>query len=319
MIEGIPRISVRVITYKQEELIKRAINSLLAQKDYIYEICVSDDCSPDHTWEVLQRYSKDNPGLFKLNRNEKNLGIFENIEKTWTMPTGDLVYNLSGDDECPNGWFQTVVEYILKYKIDYKNELFCIYGDYKAIYPNGDSFIAKNRMIEKYPNRALTMSFRGILGSRSACFSKKVLHRFERISQGKSFIVEDAQDRQLQVYSEHNYYIPAIGNVYYARIGVGVNSSNSVQYGRSDVFRFSYNFYMGKGMLSKRDAYFLLYRDVQLHYLEKKSFALFCKLIYYHLKSIIWKFDYGRFQIQRVFFAIRRRLPHKQPLCKEIG
>ncbi|MBQ0090650.1 MAG: glycosyltransferase, partial [Prevotellaceae bacterium] len=64
MIEGIPRLSVLIITYKQEELIKRAIYSLLAKKDYIYEICVSDDCSPDGTWEVLQEYDRLYPGLF---------------------------------------------------------------------------------------------------------------------------------------------------------------------------------------------------------------------------------------------------------------
>ena len=141
MIKGIPKISVIVITYKQEELIKRAINSLLSQKDYIYEICVSDDCSPDHTWDVLQEYDKQYPGLFVLNRNEPNVGIFENIERTWSMPTGDIIYRLAGDDECGEDWFKTVVDFIQENRIDYKSELFCIYGNYKNVYPNGDSYI----------------------------------------------------------------------------------------------------------------------------------------------------------------------------------
>ena len=95
MIEGIPRISVLVITYNQEDVISRAIDSLLLQRDYIYEICVSDDCSKDRTWDILQDYSAKHPGLFVLNRNDPNVGIFENIEKTWTMPTGDIIYQSS--------------------------------------------------------------------------------------------------------------------------------------------------------------------------------------------------------------------------------
>ena len=118
---GFPKITVLIISYKQENLIKRAIDSLLQQKDYLYEICVSDDCSPDNTWEVLQEYSRQNPGLFKLHQNNPNVGIFENIEYSWTMPSGDLVYQLSGDDECPDGWFKSVVELIQKENIDYVN------------------------------------------------------------------------------------------------------------------------------------------------------------------------------------------------------
>lgn len=58
-----PKISALVICYKQEKLIKRAIDSLLNQKEYLYEICVSDDGSPDKTWEVLQEYAVQHPGF----------------------------------------------------------------------------------------------------------------------------------------------------------------------------------------------------------------------------------------------------------------
>ena len=142
MIESIPRISVLIITYKQEKIIRRTLDSLISQRDYLYEICVSDDCSPDATWDILQDYSNKYPGLFKLNRNKENLMIFENIEKTWEMPTGDIIYQLAGDDTCGENYFQEIINFIYNNNIDYRNELFCIYGDYKCLYPNGDYFIA---------------------------------------------------------------------------------------------------------------------------------------------------------------------------------
>lgn len=319
MIEGIPKISVLVICYKQEELIKRAINSLLAQKDYIYEICVSDDCSPDRTWEVLQEYDRQYPELFKLHRNEPNVGIFENIEQTWTMPTGDIVYSLAGDDECGEGWFKTVIEYIQKNDIDYKNELFCIYGDYKAVYPNGDYFVASNSLVSKYPDMTLSMSLRGAIASRSACYSIKILKNYKKVSQGRSYIAEDAQDRQLQMFTKKAYYIPRVGNIYYARIGVCVTMNKSEHDGRVDIFRYSRDFIERNNMLSEKESNYLLFRDALLHYNLKKSVKGLFRVWLYQHKGLIIKFDLNWARIQRIIYAVRRHLPHKKQIIKRIG
>ena len=82
MIKGIPKISVLIICYKQEELIKRAIDSLLSQKEYIYEICVSDDCSPEPVYDVCKRFLQDT--RFSYRRNEQNIGG-GNLVKHWNM------------------------------------------------------------------------------------------------------------------------------------------------------------------------------------------------------------------------------------------
>ncbi|MDD3944725.1 MAG: glycosyltransferase family 2 protein [Bacteroidales bacterium] len=222
MLEGIPKISVLIICYKQEELIKRAINSLLAQKDYIYEICVSDDCSPDRTWQVLQEYDKQYPGLFKLHQNHSNLGIFENLEYTWIMPSGDVVYQLSGDDECGKGWFKTVIDYILKNNINYKNELFCIYGDYACIDLNKKLTRYSNNLVLSGAN-LMSLALRGLICNRSTCFSVKIMHKYFKTSKGRSHIAEDSQDRQLQFFTEKNYYISLIGNIYHSGIGVSID------------------------------------------------------------------------------------------------
>ena len=188
---SIPRISVLIICYKQEELIKRAINSLLKQKDFIYEICVSDDCSPDNTWAVLKDYEAQYPGIFKLHRNDPNVGIFENIEYTWTMPSGDIVYQLSGDDECGDGWFKKIIDFIDVNHIDYMNELFCIYGDYAAVYPNGDYVVLRNNLVKKNKN-LLRLSLRGLVCNRSTCYNAKLLKMFKKASQGRSQIAESS-------------------------------------------------------------------------------------------------------------------------------
>ena len=108
MLEGIPKLSIMVITYNQEKVVGRTMDSLIQQRDYVYEICVSDDCSTDRTWEILQEYKNRYPDLIKIHRQEHNVGIFENTEYQWTMPTGDMVNGIAGDDTTPNGWYKSV-------------------------------------------------------------------------------------------------------------------------------------------------------------------------------------------------------------------
>jgi len=311
MIEGIPRISVYIITYNQEDVIDRTLESVLSQIDFVYEICVSDDHSTDRTWDILQEYKKKYPGLFKLNRNAPNLGIFENTEKVWTMPTGDIVYDLAGDDSVGDGWFKSIVEFIQKNSIDYKNELFCIYGDYKCIYPNGDSIVHKHGAVARY-NNVFRLALRGVINGRGCCYSKRVLDKFQKVSQGRSHIAENAQDRQLQIFSEKNYYIPQVGNVYYSSIGISVHLTEELKKERMQIWPYSVKCFKELGVeLNKKDLLFIKHRITYQEYIywgNKKSALL---SLWYYLRSFDWKIFRASDSIRGLVFAVKRRLPHK--------
>lgn len=314
MIEGIPKISVLVITYNQENVISRALDSLVTQKDYLYEICVSDDCSKDRTWDILQEYSAKYPGLFVLNRNDPNLGIFENVEKTWAMPSGDLIYQLAGDDECGKGWFRKVVEFIRDSKIDYQNELFCIYGDFKCVYPNGDSFIKRNYRVISGLN-PIGLYIREQISNRSACYSVNILNKFLKVSQGKSHVAEYAQEVQLQLFSEKNYYISFVGNVYYTRIGINVHLDEKLLKERENVDDYTREFLEQHGYIyDRKDINYIKYKNVVSRKFRNKSLLYNFKILY----SFFWGNDLiwgkNKINIRRYLFAVVRRVPHKKPL-----
>ena len=314
MLDGIPRISVLVITYNQENLIRRAIESLVAQKEYIYEICVSDDCSKDRTWEVLKEYSAKYPGLFVLNRNEPNVGIFENIEKTWTMPTGDLIYQLSGDDECGEGWFEKVTRFVSENNLDYEKEAFAIYSDFKCIYPNGDAFIKSNVAITSGVS-PLRLSYRLIIGNRGTCYSKCVLKKFEKVSVGRSYIVESAQDRQLQMFSNSSYYIPSVGNIYYANIGVSGHMDKKDDTDRQAVEEYAMEFAVNHGFtINKKDYQYAKFSTQFNTFIGNKTIFNFVKLIILFLKSFDASIGRYNFCFKRTLFAFARRLPHSKPI-----
>lgn len=314
MKNGIPKISVLIICYKQEELIKRAIDSLLAQKDYIYEICVSDDCSPDRTWEILQEYDNQYPGLFKLHRNEPNVGIFENIEYTWSMPTGDLVYRLAGDDECGDSFFERVIEFIGKKNIDYKKELFCIFSDHKCIYPNGDSFVYKNKNSICNIDR-IKMYERGILYNRGTCFSINVLKKFIKVSKGRSYITENAMDCQMHVFSRTAYYIPIVGNVYHAAIGVSVSMNDKRRLEHEGTMVYAYEFLKGQGIsFSKKELRLPDYNVAIKKFRHKKNIKSLARCIYTYIRCFDYECFFKGISVKATIFKILRRLPHSNPI-----
>lgn len=315
MIEGIPRISVLVITYRQEGIVGRTLDSLLAQKDYLYEICVSDDCSPDHTWDVLLDYQKRYPDIIKLHRNESNVGIFENFEQVWTMPTGDVIYQVSGDDEIGDGWLEKVVRYISDNNIDYKNELFCIYGDFKCSYPNGDYYVFHNKIIDKYPNQALRLVLRGLIGNRSACFSINVMKKFDKVSQGRSYLVETIQDALLQLYTEKNYYINDIGNIYYANIGVSAHLDDDTLKIRQQRRSFAEDFLRTKGVkIRNSEIYSGKYQQAMIDFKFYHRLSDILKAIWYFILSFDIRYSFHSDNIRRYTFAILRRFPHNNPI-----
>ena len=71
------KISVFIVTYNQEAYVEQAIDSVLQQSVKPYEIVISDDCSKDGTWNIIQNYQAQYPEIIKAYRNEPNVGIFQ--------------------------------------------------------------------------------------------------------------------------------------------------------------------------------------------------------------------------------------------------
>ncbi len=301
MLEKLPRISVLMICYKQEDVIGRTLDSLISQKDYIYEICINDDASPDGTWDVILKYQKLYPDLIKPVRNNPNLGIFQNIEASWKRPSGDLIYQLAGDDEVGEGYFSHVLEFIYNNNIDYKNELFCIYGDYKQINADGNSIVFHQSMVRKHD--ALKLKIRKLLSGRSACYSKKVLDKFEKVSDGRSYRVELTQDCQLQLFSEHNYYIPVLGNIYYAEIGISSRMSKAEHIENNEGGYEMFVYFLDKHgrKLDKKDLAFINYMNAYRNNDLKRA-------LFYYIKSIDFSLGFKGLNLDRILFVIKKRL-----------
>jgi len=93
-------ISFYVIACNQERFIAEAVAGALAQTWTPLEVVLSDDCSDDRTFEIMQEMARAYRGPHKivLNRNERRLGVGSHINRILELCTGDWIVTSAGDD-----------------------------------------------------------------------------------------------------------------------------------------------------------------------------------------------------------------------------
>jgi glycosyltransferase involved in cell wall biosynthesis len=89
-----------VISYYQERFIHAAVTAAFAQSYSPLQIILSDDCSSDHTFEIMQEMAAAYRGPHKiiLNRNPKNLGLGSHINRLMELASGEIIVIGAGDD-----------------------------------------------------------------------------------------------------------------------------------------------------------------------------------------------------------------------------
>lgn len=96
-----PLFSFCILTYNQVNTVEESIASALAQTYSPLEIIISDDCSSDETWEIINRTVSNyhGPHSIVLNRNEKNMGIAAHCSKVFRqLSRGEWIIGAAGDD-----------------------------------------------------------------------------------------------------------------------------------------------------------------------------------------------------------------------------
>lgn len=89
-----------VVTYNQEQFVREAVRSALAQTYEPLEIIFSDDCSGDRSYDIVveEASAYEGPHKILLNRNPENLGLAGNLNRCWELSSGHFVVIQAGDD-----------------------------------------------------------------------------------------------------------------------------------------------------------------------------------------------------------------------------
>jgi len=99
-IEPKPLVTFALIAYNQENYIREAVEGAFAQTYSPLEIILSDDCSTDRTFAIMQEMAAaySGPHSIRLRRPERNLGLAAGVSQVSEMANGKLVVVAAGDD-----------------------------------------------------------------------------------------------------------------------------------------------------------------------------------------------------------------------------
>lgn len=93
----LPKISVLMSAYNAEKYITGAMDSILEQTFRDFEFIIIDDYSTDSTWELIQKYAKDD---FRIvpRRNVENLKLSKSLNKGIALARSSYIVRMDADD-----------------------------------------------------------------------------------------------------------------------------------------------------------------------------------------------------------------------------
>jgi glycosyltransferase involved in cell wall biosynthesis len=94
-----PLVSVRLVTYNHEKWIAQCLEGILMQRtDFPFEVIVGEDCSTDHTREIVLAYAERYPDKLRVLPAEANLGLMRNSQRVEQACRGKYHAMVEGDD-----------------------------------------------------------------------------------------------------------------------------------------------------------------------------------------------------------------------------
>ena len=108
------RVDILLATYNGERFLKEQIESILTQTYRNFRLLISDDCSTDRTWNILNYYAGlDNRIL--IHRNERNVGIVNNFEFLLKQVQSEFFMFSDQDDIWTSDKVAVSLEYLKTY------------------------------------------------------------------------------------------------------------------------------------------------------------------------------------------------------------
>lgn len=94
-----PLVSVVMLSYKHENFIAQAIDSVISQKaPFHFEILIAEDCSHDRSADIALDFRARHPERIRVVRNVINLGMQANFRRAISLCRGEYIAFCESDD-----------------------------------------------------------------------------------------------------------------------------------------------------------------------------------------------------------------------------
>ena len=177
-----PLATLVVLFYKHERFVEDTVAGALSQTYPNLEIIFSDDKSPDGTFDALKKAVEGYHGPHKviLNRNEKNLGLVQHVNKLlFELAHGEFIFLNGGDDVSLPGRVSDQMEYFQS-----DPSVMAVTGSYITIDKDGQQTgvgrLQKDSLL-RVDDRKYLQSDSFMTGGVALGLRKAVLDRFGRL------------------------------------------------------------------------------------------------------------------------------------------
>ena len=273
------KISVFIVSYNQKEYIEQAIQSVVTQRFPPYEVIISDDCSTDGTWDIIQKYAAQYPTLIKANRNEPNIGIFQNFNKATSLTTGNLITCVAGDDFIKEGYFEAVNKCIQENKLNPETESFILIPNIIKLLDTGEELKHNNYHLRE--KSVISLTIRGLLDDRYGVVSRQSLNRTANFIEDIGIHADYVWGVDRVLNTDQFIFIDGYYPIY--REGIGVSAIRSrnkeIEASGSWVKASSIVLERYKSKIKKRDIQFIEYQKSKYNYLSDRSSKNYFKLL----------------------------------------
>lgn len=104
-----PTVSVIIPNYNHAQYLEQRIDSVLNQTYQDYEVIILDDCSPDNSKEIIEKY-RYHPKVSHIIFNEENSGTtFKQWQRGIELAKGEWIWIAESDDWCEANFLEEIV------------------------------------------------------------------------------------------------------------------------------------------------------------------------------------------------------------------
>lgn len=142
---NLPLVSIALAAYNGQKYIEKQLISLVNQDYKNLEIVISDDCSTDGTWDILESYAKKDSRIRLLPR-DFNRGYVNNFIRVFGECRGELISPSDQDDI----WYPEKTRRL----VECLGDAMLVYSNNRFVDENGDSLgktlfdVLKGKMIQ---------------------------------------------------------------------------------------------------------------------------------------------------------------------------
>ncbi len=95
--QSMPLVSIICLSYNHEKFVTQALDSVVNQTYKNIELLIADDCSPDNSGKVIQKWLQNHPEIH-FTKNTVNLGNTKTFNSLFGRSKGEFIIDLAADD-----------------------------------------------------------------------------------------------------------------------------------------------------------------------------------------------------------------------------